>query len=355
MQRKVYETMKDKKGVLPIVIIILRYMGTLACLGVGIFISLGNTNSMVGATMAFMCAIMICPLLDLVLEKMNLHYDTSFKALVVILSVIVDIVSSKSQYWLWINLGVSLVLIISFGFLSNIRKPDKKEKPQRIPSKRKVVEEDEDDDEEEVIAPSYHMPANHYEYEAEPKPVFKPIEVDKKQPEKSLLEKFTIFEEEEPVSKPKRIESIDTPEKCYEYMLNHGYGQGFDEKIIKENAELILAVLAPTEKILFTFMGNHQYISEFDHKGAYAYALTNRRLIFAKKGMNGQNIQAMPLSKMESVTLKKGLVDSVMTVKSNKVSISVGMDNDSCRKIAARIHRFIAEIERLRAEQMSKK
>lgn len=339
-------SMNEKQGILPIVITILRYIGTLVCIGVGIFISLGNTNSMVGATMAFMCAIMLCPLLDWVLNKMNLHYDTSFKALAVIIIVVVDIVSSKSQYWLWINLGVSLVLIISFGILSNIKKPNKVKK-ERIHK---------EESREEVVSP-YQMPIENYGYSPEPQfqnEIETPLPEKPKQPEKSLLEKFTIFEEEEPVQKPAKIELIDTPEKCYEYIMNHGYGQGFDESIILENTALILHVLSPKEKILFTFMGNHQYVSEFNHLGAYAYALTNRRLIFAKKGSNGQSIQAMPLSKMESVTLRKGVIDSVMTVKSGNTTIAVGMDNDSCRKIAARIHRFIEEIHRLKKAQEKK-
>jgi hypothetical protein len=323
--------MKEKTGILPIITIILRYIATAVCIAIGIFISTGGTNSMVGATMAFVCAIMICPLLDTVMKLMNLHYETSLKALVVIIMVIVDIIFSKSTYWFWINIGVSLVLIILFGFLSNIKKVIK-------PS----FDDDDDDDEEEE---DQYIEQPRYSNYVSKKEVVEPKK------EKQLLEKLSIFEEEEPVRSPKKIESLNSPELCYEYIMNHGYGQGFDEWVIKDNMALVLAALAPNEKILFCFMGNHQYKSEFDHLGAFGYALTNRRLIFARKGENGQTIQAMALPKMERVTLKKGLVDSVMTVETAKATVAIGMDNDSCRKIAARIHRFIEEIKRLKERQ----
>ncbi len=373
-------------GVLPIVSIVIRYLCSFACIAIGVFICLGGTNSYVGATMAFSCAVLVSPLLDSILKALNLQFGVSYRAVLVIITVFLDIFTSQMKYWVLINVGVVLVFFILFIVLSNLNrdkrssrndeyeeeeeaepeiiKPARKQKPKKeskLKSLFLVEEEDddeEDDEEEEELPPlpkKQRVPEPVERPMAKPSPkahIAPPQYVDDHKP---TVGKFTIFEEVEEPKKEKRIELLNTPEAMLEYAIQHGYGQGADDNLIKSCFSLILTALKPDEKVLICFMGNSFSLKMGANEGFHGYAITTKRLLFARKGFNGQTIQAVSLSKIEKVSVKKGAIEGVLRVHTSSGTLSIGMDNDTCLKVGARIQRFVDEIARLKMKLASNK
>ncbi|MEA4875593.1 PH domain-containing protein [Anaerorhabdus sp.] len=370
-------------SILPIVSVVIRYLCSFACIAIGVFICLGGTNSYVGATMAFSCAVLVSPLLDSILKALNLRLGVSYRAVLVIITVFLDIFTSQMKYWILINVGVVLVFFIIFIVLSNLNrdkyaskydeeeiedepevvKPIKKQKPKKeskLKSLFLVEEEDEDeeDEEDEELPP---LPKKQRVQEPIERPMAKPItKAPIAQPQyvddhKTAAGKFTIFEEVEEPKKEKRIELLNSPEAMLEYAIQHGYGQGADDNLIKSCFNLILASLKPDEKVLICFMGNNFSLKTGANEGYYGYAITTKRLIFARKGFNGQTVQAISLSKIEKVSVKKGTIEGVLRVHTASGTLSIGMDNDTCLKVGARIQRFADEIARLKMKLATSK
>lgn len=299
----------------PLIIIILRHLGTLLCLGMGIFILMGDTNSLVGASMAFYSAIIISPFLDDFLHLFHLKFLTSFKAVLVIIEVILDIVTISFKNGLFINIGIILLLTILMIVLSNIAN----KKIDNIP---------------ELVQPI-------------PEPIEEVVN------ERSTG--FSIFEEvEEPKKKTARSMPLQTPKEMMEYCVTHRYGQGIDIDTGIRHFMLIQAALQPKEKILTCFIGYHNYVSNEQNDGYYAYAITSKRLLFAQKRLDTQNIQAVSLVRILGAKALTRDTMGILRIITRSQQLDIGMDVDACRKIRVRIHRFIQEINRLKQEVINK-
>lgn len=300
----------------PLIIIILRHIGALLCLGMGIFILMGNTNSLVGVCMAFYCAIIISPFLDSILHLFNLKFLTSFKAVLVIIEVILDIITTSMKFGLFINIAAILVLTIILIILSNIG------------------------NKKEVIINNEKQPI---------------IEEVKEDTEIEKPKGFSIFEDvEEPKKKTSYIRLLNTHEEMMEYCVNHRYGQGIDIATGIRHFMLIQAALQPTEKILTCFVGYHNYVSVEQNDGYYAYAITSKRLLFAQKRLDSQNIQAVSLVRILDAKALSREPMGILRIITRTQQLNIGMDVDTSRKIRARIHRFIQEITRLKQEVINK-
>lgn len=361
------------KTVKPIVTTVLRHLCSLACVALGVYFCIVQTNGFIGATMAFTAAILISPLFDMLLKAVHLKLEDSYRSLLVIIAVGVDITTATANldFWLLINVAVILVFLILFLVLANRerKKPVEKVKPktlekitepkEEIKQIKKVSEKQpglmktmfsvEEDDEEEAVV----------EKQAEPdQSVIKPVSdmdaIHAKQVENMNVHQANKVETkvEKPVAKEVKNETLDKPSSMVNYAVDHDYQYTADESTMKNSFACILAGLKQDEKVLICFMGKNIGTRLNDY---YGYAITTKRLVLGKLGTDGPIVQAIALTKIEKVSVTKGAIEGILQIHTTNGVLNIGMQNETCLKIEARIQRFIDEIARLKAKLAQEK
>lgn len=364
------------KTVKPIVTTVFRHLCSLACVALGVYFCIVQTNGFIGATMAFTAAILISPLFDMLLKAVHLKLEDSYRSLLVIIAVGVDITTATANldFWLLINVAVILVFLLLFLVLAN-RKRNKvveKAKPktlekmaepkEEVKQIKKVsekqpglmktmfsIEEDEEDEADDEVV----------EKQAEPdQSVIKPVSdmdaIHAKQVENMNVHQANKVETkvEKPVAKEVKNESLDKPSSMVNYAMDHDYQYTADESTMKNSFACILAGLKQDEKVLICFMGKNVGSRLNDY---YGYAITTKRLVLGKLGTDGPIVQAIALTKIEKVSVTKGAIEGILQIHTTDGVLKIGMQNETCLKIEARIQRFIDEIARLKAKLAQEK
>lgn len=371
--------MSENKIATPILTNVIRYLFSFACVALGIYFCIAQTNGYIGATMAFSAAILLSPILDLILNSMHLKFGISYRAVLVIIAVAVDITTANMKFWLLINLSILLVFFILFLVLSNIGRKKQRVRPQgkalekieqpisveeSKPKQRKAkkpnrfkelftVEDDEDEDEKPVV------PLKRVEPKVDLQPNIEPAkEILTPQPRRVVNWDADLNKEEDskiqPVQEIKK-DALDNPASMVAYAIQHGYQQGADLETMKSCFTCILAAIKPEEKVLICFMGKNGGSTAPNQSDYYGYVITTKRLILGKLGAIEPIIQALSLAKAEKVTVTKGVNEGILHIHTTSGVLNIGMDNIMCQKIGLRIQRFIDEITRLKAKLAQEK
>ena len=110
------------------------------------------------------------------------------------------------------------------------------------------------------------------------------------------VNKVTI-EELKAIIKQKSDKLGDDPmsraENMYKYCVENNFGTGFNEKWGVKHFKVLQDNLLSGEKVLMTFIGIQNYKSMTKHDGHFAYAITNKRIIFGQKSIAGQKFKAV--------------------------------------------------------------
>lgn len=379
----------------PIISTVIRYLCSFACIALGIYFCIAQTNGYIGATMAFTSAILVSPLLDIILSSLNLNFNLSYRAILVIIAVAVDIATVNMKYWLFINVGVILLFFILFIVLSNMnsKKQVVQPRPKEFKKEVKTVAEVEkprnqkpkkanrfkdlfsvdyeDEDEEEIAQPrtatvskAESMPVVEQKIEKvvpQPKPMSEPRVETLAAQQKPMVEnepKLRSINEEarvQPVAKEVKKDVLDTPTSMVVYAMQHGYEQSAEPETMKACFACILAAIKPDEKVLICFMGKNGGVTTTNQDDYYGYAITTKRLVLGKMSKPAPIIQALPLTKIDKVTVSKGLAEGILHIHTASGVLNIGMDNNTCQKIGMRVQRFIDEIARLKAKLAQEK
>lgn len=102
-------------------------------------------------------------------------------------------------------------------------------------------------------------------------------------------------------------------DELYNYCLQNKLGTGVTSSFAGKHFQLILDNLLADEEILVPFMGLHNYASSSKHDGAYAYALTNKRIIMAQKKIIGQDVVAINLDYVNNINMSKHMLRGYVT------------------------------------------
>lgn len=96
-----------------------------------------------------------------------------------------------------------------------------------------------------------------------------------------------------------------TAEEMYQYCLDNELGRAVSEKKGIKNFKLIEEALNQDEEVVVPFYGDHKYLHEkqTEVKPNFAFALTNKRIILAHKGLLGNQMQTISLKNLNDVTL----------------------------------------------------
>ena len=134
-------------------------------------------------------------------------------------------------------------------------------------------------------------------------------------------------------------------ENMYRYCKENKFGSGFNEKWGVKHFKVLQDNLIRGEKVLMTFIGLHNYQSATKHDSNYAYAITNKRILFGQKSITGEKFKAVNHERINDITFDKGLVFGVLTIDTPQEIFNIALDKASATSINSEIHAVLDNLK----------
>lgn len=134
-------------------------------------------------------------------------------------------------------------------------------------------------------------------------------------------------------------------ENMYQYCKDNNFGSGFNEKWGVKHFKVLQDNLMRGEKVLMTFIGLHNYQSTTKHDGNYAYAITNKRILFGQKSLTGEKFKAVNHEKINDITFEKGIMFGVITIDTPQEKFNIALDKASASSINNTIHEVLDNLK----------
>jgi len=131
---------------------------------------------------------------------------------------------------------------------------------------------------------------------------------------------------------------MKTAQEMYDYCMEKNYGEGVNRKWGLRHFGIIENALGSDESVLMCFMGLHNYESMTKHENNYAYAITDKRIIFAQKRVIGEEVKSVFFDKINDVSHQKGMLLGTITIDSLGETFNVGMSKQHIANIGEEIH-----------------
>ncbi|MBD8036747.1 PH domain-containing protein [Solibacillus sp. A46] len=134
-------------------------------------------------------------------------------------------------------------------------------------------------------------------------------------------------------------------ENMYQYCVDNQFGSGFNQSWGVKHFKVLQDNLIRDEKVLMTFIGLHNYNSVTKHDSNYAYAITNKRILFGQKSMTGEKFKAVNHERINDISFEKGMVFGVLTIDTPQEKFKVGLDSGSATAINNAIHEILDKLK----------
>lgn len=131
--------------------------------------------------------------------------------------------------------------------------------------------------------------------------------------------------------------SLNTADGMYNYCRHMGCSNGMPPTWGHENFGIIESSLMPDEKVIFTFVGRYEL------KDSYAFAITNKRIIYALKRFLGKFVKSVDLGKLNDVTLVSTFMADTIEFDFLKEHFDVYMPQNSAKVVYNNIHKALSE------------
>ncbi len=139
-----------------------------------------------------------------------------------------------------------------------------------------------------------------------------------------------------------------TAEGMYKYCLENNSGSGFNEKLGIKHFKILEDNLLNGKEIKTVFIGLHNYISNSQYNGNFAYTITNKRIILGQKqNLSGENFQAISLNNINDIAFKSGILFGIITIDTIKETFNIALDKNSAKLINTKIHEVIEETKNI--------
>lgn len=137
---------------------------------------------------------------------------------------------------------------------------------------------------------------------------------------------------------------MKTAEEMYDYCLEKGFGEGLTRGSALKHFKIIEDNLQSDETVLMTFIGilNFEGMTKHDHH--HAYALTNKRIIIARKKLIGQSIKTVLLNLLNDVNTRIGMVYGVIEFDTMKETFNVAVAKKHATNIQESIQGYLLNI-----------
>lgn len=126
-----------------------------------------------------------------------------------------------------------------------------------------------------------------------------------------------------------QIYQLNTVRKMCSYAEYNKLNNNMDDIQALKCFSIIKRELFTDETVFFTFCGIHKYESLTKHEGIYAYAITNKRIIYAKKKMFSEHFSSIPLEKVVDVTFDFSSNVNILSIHTISKDILIGINKIS--------------------------
>lgn len=133
--------------------------------------------------------------------------------------------------------------------------------------------------------------------------------------------------------------NLNTADGMFNYCRHIGCSYGKSPTWGHDNFGIIEASLTPNEKVVFSFVGRPELGDYF------AYAITNRRLIYGIKRLIGTVVKSISLDKINDITLTATFVASSVEFDFLKEKIDVYMPKEAAKIVYENVHKALNERE----------
>ena len=137
---------------------------------------------------------------------------------------------------------------------------------------------------------------------------------------------------------------MKTSEEMYEYCVRNGYGRGLIRNWSIKHFKVLENNLRDDEEVLMTFIGLYKFRSIGVHDNTYAYAITNKRMIFGQKKIVGENFKTVLFDRVNDISSSTGAVFGVVTIDTLGEIFNVGVAKKTAENICGEAHRIILNI-----------
>ncbi|PEN08616.1 PH domain-containing protein [Bacillus pseudomycoides] len=134
---------------------------------------------------------------------------------------------------------------------------------------------------------------------------------------------------------------LSSAEGMYQYCIDNKFGSGFNEKWGVKHFRVLENNLMNGEKVQMAFIGIHNYQSTTKHDNNYAYAITNKRIMFGQKTLTGEKFKAVDHGKINDISFETGMLFGFLTIDTPQEKFKVALDKASATSINNNIHQVL--------------
>lgn len=136
-----------------------------------------------------------------------------------------------------------------------------------------------------------------------------------------------------------------TAKEMYDYCTEKKFGSGFNKTWGLKHFGVVESNLTSDENVLMCFIGLHNYVSVTQHESNFAYAITNKRVIFGQKKIIGENSKTVYLDQLNDITFKSGLMFGIITIDTIKEKFNVALDKNQAKNINDAIQEVLYSVK----------
>lgn len=135
---------------------------------------------------------------------------------------------------------------------------------------------------------------------------------------------------------------MKTTDEMLIYVLENGFGVVAKKE--DRNFVLIEQALHDDEVVMVAFAGLLNFVSQKEHSSSYAFAITNKRLIMAQKGIFNVNIQTILMKHITNITFSSNTKYGTITFSTLNDVFSVELEKRQAINLNDTIQRVIMEL-----------
>ena len=137
---------------------------------------------------------------------------------------------------------------------------------------------------------------------------------------------------------------VKTAEQMYEYTVAHGFGKG----IVgwgKKHFKVLEKSLTLDEEAIICFVAMSD--SADARAGFHAYAITNKRLLFAHKTVCGESVKSVNLENLNDVTYRTDLYHGYLEFDTLKERVSIRFpDKEEVMRLYTLVNEYFSEFKK---------
>ena len=134
-----------------------------------------------------------------------------------------------------------------------------------------------------------------------------------------------------------------TAQEMFDFVQENKFLTAETKKMTRLHFELIEEALEPDEDVLFCFVGMHNASSLTKSEGYYAYAFTNKRIIYGRRNLVGRTVSTLLYDNLNDITTENKVMFGTVTISTKNEIIRIGLPGLQVQVIGPKLHNILHE------------